>query len=130
MFRCPYFNMMRNSMYYNNNFRNSKKVSPVIKNEQESVSRESKKKKFTTEEALWIASYLNIKFDKFDVEQFRIGLNVELEHGTVNMFTNITNDDPILTGKITLAHLNEFPDYYKRLVKMEKEAEEYWEIED
>lgn len=130
MFRCPYFNMMRNSMYYNNNFRNSKKVSPVIKNEQESISRESKKKKFTTEEALWIASYLNIKFDKFDVEQFRIGLNVELEHGTVNMFTNITNDDPILTGKITLAHLNEFPDYYKRLVKMEKEAEEYWEIED
>lgn len=130
MFRCPYFNMMRNSMYCSNNFKDGRKVVPFIENEQENISRESKKKKFTTEEALWIASYLNIKFDKFDVEQFRIGLNVELEHGTVNMFTNITNDDPILTGKITLAHLNEFPDYYKRLVKMEKEAEEYWEIED
>lgn len=85
------------------------------------------KKYFTKEEALWIARCLNIKFDKFDADQFRIGLNVELEHGAVNPFTNITNDDPILTGKIALAHLNEYPDYYKRLTKMEKEAEEYWE---
>ena len=73
-----------------------------------------------------IAKYLNIKFDKFDVEQFRIGLNVELEHGNINPVTNVTNDDPILTGKIALAHLNEFPDYYKRLTKMEEEAEKYW----
>nr|WP_097027138.1 DUF5661 family protein [Clostridium peptidivorans] len=77
-------------------------------------------------EAIWIAKYLNIKFDKFDVEQFRIGLNVELEHGTINPFTNTTNDDPIITGKIALAHLNEYPDYYKRLTKMEEEAEKYW----
>lgn len=99
MYRCPYF--------YNN-------------------KRSTPKKNFTTEEASLIAKHLNIRFDKFDVEQFRIGLNVELEHGTINPFTNITNDDPILTGKITLAHLNEFPDYYKRLTKMEEEAEEYW----
>jgi len=84
------------------------------------------KKNFTIEEATWIAKYLNIKFDKFDVEQFRIGLNVELEHGRINPFTNITNDDPIITGKIALAHLNEYPDYYKRLTKMEEEAEKYW----
>lgn len=86
----------------------------------------SVKKNFTTEEALWIGKQLDIKFEKFDVEQFRVGLNVELEHGTVNLFTNITNNDPILTGKITLAHLNEYPDYYHRLAKMEDEAEEYW----
>jgi hypothetical protein len=84
-------------------------------------------KSFTIEEALSIAKYLNIQFDKFDSEQFRIGLNVELEHGSINPFTNITNDDPIITGKITLAHLNEYPDYYKRLTKMEEEAEKYWE---
>lgn len=93
-------------------------------------SRTPNKKNFTKEEALWIANHLNIKFDKFDVEQFRIGLNVELEHGTVNPFTNITNDDPILTGKIALAHLNEFPDYYKRLTNMEIEAEKYWGLDD
>ena len=60
------------------------------------------------------------------MEQFRIGLNVELEHGSINPITNVTNDDPILTGKIALAHLNEFPDYYTRLTKMEEEAEKYW----
>ncbi|MHC1682893.1 MAG: DUF5661 family protein [Clostridiaceae bacterium] len=85
------------------------------------------RKSFTAEEAMWIANFLGIRFDKFDIEQFRVGLNVELEHGTVNPATNITNDDPILTGKITLAHLNEFPDYYNRLAKMEEEAEKYWE---
>ncbi|MCJ7690940.1 MAG: hypothetical protein MUO60_16725 [Clostridiaceae bacterium] len=86
----------------------------------------SRKKEFTTEEAIWIAKQLNIRFDKFDVEQFRIGLNVELEHGNIDPYTNITNNDPILTGKITLAHLNEFPDYYVRLNKMEEKAKKYW----
>ena len=88
--------------------------------------RTSPKKEFTREEAVWIAKYLNVKFDNFDVEQFRIGLNVELEHGTINSITNVTNDDPIMTGKIALAHLNEFPDYYKRLEIMEEAAEKYW----
>lgn len=90
--------------------------------------RSSPKSTFTTAEAEWIAKYLGIKFDRFDVEEFRIGLNVELEHGSIDPFTNVTDDDTILTGKIALAHLNEFPDYYKRLSKMEEEAEEYWDV--
>lgn len=84
-------------------------------------------KSFTTEEAIEIAEELGIKFDKFNVEQFRMGLDVELEHGTIDPETDVTGDDPILTGKIALAHLREFPDYYTRLNKMEEEAETYWE---
>lgn len=64
---------------------------------------------------------------KFDVKQFWMGLHVELEHGKRDPETNVTDDDPILTGKIARAHLNEFPDYYTRLEKMEEEAEKYWE---
>lgn len=81
------------------------------------------KKYFSETEAKEIGDKLGIKWDKYDVEQFRIGLNVELEHGTVDLHTNVTNDDPILTGKIALAHLNELPDYYTRLAQMEKEGE-------
>lgn len=84
------------------------------------------KKKFTEEEAKEIGEKLGIKWDKFDVNQFMIGMNVELEHGTHDEVTNVTNDDSIMTGKIALAHLNEFPDYYDRLEKMEKEADEFW----
>ena len=58
----------------------------------------------------------------FDVEQFRIGMEVELEHGLHDPATNVTDDDPVVTGKIALAHLNEFPDYYTRLEHMEDEA--------
>ena len=58
----------------------------------------------------------------FDVEQFRRGMDVELEHGLHDPATNVTDDDPVLTGKIALAHLNEFPDYYTRLERMEEEA--------
>jgi len=85
------------------------------------------KKHFTAEEAKEIGEALKINWSKFDVEQFRMGIEVELEHGLINSDTNVTNDDPIMTGKIALAHLNEFPDYYTKLKKMEKEAEEYWE---
>ena len=60
-------------------------------------------------------------------DRFRIGMDVELEHGTEDPDTNVTDDDPLTTGKIALAHLNEFPDYYTRLLKLEEEAEEYWE---
>jgi len=84
------------------------------------------KKKFTDEEAKKIGEQSGIKWDKFDVEQFRQGMDVELEHGTVNASTNVTNDDPLTTGKISLAHLNEFPDYYTRLNEMEKKADEFW----
>lgn len=83
-------------------------------------------KYFTTEQAMQIGKKLGIKWDKFDVEQFLIGMNVELEHGTRDPFTNVTNDDIIPTGKIAFAHLNEFPDYYTRLKKMEEEADKFW----
>jgi len=81
------------------------------------------KKHFTAAEAKQIGEALGIDWSKFDIEQYRMGLDVELEHGKVDRHTNVTNDDPIMTGKIALAHLNEFPDYYTRLDKMEKEAE-------
>jgi len=81
------------------------------------------KKSFSSEEAKRIGEELGIDWSKFDVEQYRMGLDIELEHGLVDPHTNVTNDDPLMTGKIALAHLNEFPDYYTRLEKMEKEAE-------
>ena len=85
------------------------------------------KKVFTAEKAKEIGESLGIDWSKFDVEQFRVGMDVELEHGTVDPNTNVTDDDPLATGKIALAHLNEFPDYYTRLLELEEEAEEYWE---
>ncbi|MCK4553449.1 hypothetical protein KAU19_00610 [Candidatus Parcubacteria bacterium] len=87
------------------------------------------KKHFTIEQAKQIGEQLGIDWNKFDVEQFRMGMDVELEHGTVDSNTNVTDDDPLTTGKIALAHLNEFPDYYTRLEKMEKEGEAHWESE-
>ena len=81
------------------------------------------KKQFTTSEAKQIGEALGIDWSRFDVEQYRMGLDVELEHGKVDPHTNVTDDDPMITGKIALAHLNEFADYYTRLDKMEKEAE-------
>ena len=88
------------------------------------------KKHFTTKEAKKIGEQLGVKWDKFDVEEFRKGMDIELEHGTVDPNTNVTNDDPLLTGKITLAHLNEIRDYNTRLLKMEKEGEAFWEKQD
>lgn len=82
-------------------------------------------KHFTTEEAKRIGEALSVDWSKFDVEQFRMGLDVELEHGISDLQTNVTNDNEMITGKIALAHLNEFPDYYTRLEKMEKEAKEF-----
>lgn len=83
---------------------------------------------FTREEALEVARVLGVNTQSicFDIEEFHRGLNVELEHGLVNPLTNITNNDPILTGKIVLAHLNIAPDYYTRLSRMRREAREDW----
>jgi hypothetical protein len=83
------------------------------------------KRHYTTEEAERIGRKIGIEWStsKFDTEQFRMGLDVELEHGTIDPATDVTHDDPILTGKIALAHLNELSDYYTRLYKMEEEAE-------
>ena len=83
------------------------------------------KKSFTDEEAKEVGEKIGIKWDKFDVDQFRMGMDVELEHGLVDPSTNVTDDDPVITGKIALAHLNEIPDYYDRLKRMEEEAEKY-----
>ncbi len=87
---------------------------------------------FTAEEARRIGTEIGIDWDvsPFDVEQFREGLDVELEHGTHDSQTNVSGSDPIVTGKIALAHLKEFPDYYTRLRKMELEAEESWARKD
>ena len=79
---------------------------------------------FTAEEARRVGVQIGIDWSTspFDVEQFRIGMDVELEHGLHDAATNVTGDDPVITGKIALAHLNEFPDYYTRLERMEEEA--------
>ncbi len=84
-------------------------------------------KVFSEEQAKEVGEKLGIKWDKFDVEQFRRGMDVELEHGIRDPKTNVTDDDPLITGKIALAHLNEFPDYYTRLDEMEEAAEKFWE---
>jgi hypothetical protein len=83
---------------------------------------------FSTEEARRIGEQIGIDWQNspFDVEQFRMGLAVELEHGRHDPATNVTDDDEVTTGKIAWAHLNEFPDYYTRLAALEAEAERYW----
>lgn len=81
-------------------------------------------KGFTTDKAREIGNALGIDWGQFDVEQFRMGLEVELEHGRNDPATDVTGDDPMLTGKIAFAHLKEFPDYYTRLARMEREARE------
>ena len=80
---------------------------------------------FTSDEARRVGSEIGIDWASapFDVEQFRMGMDVELEHGRHDPATDVTGGDPVVTGKIALAHLNEFPDYYTRLARMEAEAE-------
>jgi hypothetical protein len=80
--------------------------------------------RFTTEDARRIGAAAGIDWATaaFDVEQYRLGLHVELEHGARDPQTDVTHDDELTTGKIALAHLKEIPDYYTRLAKMEAEA--------
>ena len=81
---------------------------------------------FTTNDARAVGEQLGIDWTSspFDVEQFRAGMDVELEHGTREPDTDVTGDDPVLTGKIALAHLRELHDYYVRLARMEAEPED------
>ena len=79
---------------------------------------------FTINDAINAANYLGIIFDKFSPQDFLRGINIELEHGLVNPMTDVTNDDLIMTAKITLAHLNEFPNYYNKDYGLKK-FEEY-----
>jgi Protein of unknown function (DUF5661) len=80
----------------------------------------------TVEEARRVGDEIGVDWSRFDLEQFRAGMDVEFEHGSHDQQTDVTHDDPILTGKIALAHMKEFPDYYERLEKMEAEAEREW----
>jgi hypothetical protein len=82
------------------------------------------KRSFTSDEADAIATELRIDFGRIgcDLEQFRMGLDVELEHGSRDPETDVSGNDPIVTGKIALAHLTEFPDYYTRLAILERES--------
>ncbi len=82
------------------------------------------KRTYSADEARSVAESLGINFANvpFDLQQFQDGMNVEAEHGKVDPATNVTNDDPLTTGKIALAHLNEISDYYTRLKKMEADA--------
>jgi hypothetical protein len=86
------------------------------------------KKEFTAEEARRYGEAVGIDWASapFGVEEFRSGMNVELEHGLHDLLTNVSDDDPHVTAKIALAHLNEFPDYYTRLERMEEEAKRDW----
>jgi hypothetical protein len=84
------------------------------------------KRRMSAEEARQVGASIGIDWGKTDLEQFRRGLEVELEHGAHDPETNVTNDDLRLTGKIAWAHLKEFPDYYTRLDKLEAEADAYW----
>jgi hypothetical protein len=88
----------------------------------------SENTRFTTEDARTAGERIGIEWasSRFDVDQFRMGMEVELEHGLQDPETNVTDDDVIVTAKIARAHLNEFPDYYSRLAVMEAEAEAYW----
>ena len=83
---------------------------------------------FTADQARAAGERIGIDWatSRFDVEQLRMGMDVELEHGTHDPETNVTDDDVVVTAKIARAHLNEFPDYYSRLAVMEAEAEVYW----
>ena len=83
-------------------------------------------RRITTEEARRVGDEIGVDWSRFDLEQFRQGMDVEFEHGSHDPQTDVTHDDPIVTGKIALAHMKEFPDYYARLERMEAEAEDYW----
>ncbi len=69
---------------------------------------------YNIEDAIAISKILNLNFNNFSLEDFLEGINIELEHGLINPSTNITNDDLLLTAKIALAHLNEYPNYYNQ----------------
>jgi hypothetical protein len=86
----------------------------------------TEKRQTTIEEAQRVGNEIGVDWSRFDVEQLRLGMDVEFEHGSRDPQTDVTGDDPIVTGKIALAHMKEFPDYYERLERMERDAEREW----
>ena len=83
-------------------------------------------KKLDSKEAKEIGDDIGVNWDEVDADEFTKGVNIEFEHGTKFPETNVTNNDKLMTGKIAWAHLKEFPDYYTRLEKLEKTANEFW----
>jgi hypothetical protein len=86
----------------------------------------SEQRKTTAEQARRIGDDIGVDWGRFELDQFRMGLDVEFEHGSHDPQTDVTGDDPIMTGKIALAHMKEFPDYYERLERMEQDAKRDW----
>ena len=80
----------------------------------------------SAEQAKQIGDRLGVNWDEVPLEELRRGIEVEYEHGSHDPDTNVTNNDPMLTAKIALAHIKEFSDYYERLDKMEAEAKAFW----
>lgn len=89
--------------------------------------RDEPRKGVSARKAHKIGEALGVDWSRIDLEELRRGMEVELEHGRRDPATDVTGDDLVLTGKIALAHLNEFPDYYARLALMEEEARAYWD---
>jgi hypothetical protein len=89
-------------------------------------SQVSGERRTNTDEAKRVGDQIGVDWDRFDLEQFRAGMDVEYEHGSHDPQTDVTGDDPVTTGKIALAHMKEFPDYYERLKRMEQVAEQDW----
>lgn len=124
-----YYNPQLDHIIYNYHYTAPYQFPPIVSTKWPRYKlTENRVKSYSKEEAAAIALLLGIDFNKskFDLNEFWMGVNVELEHGNISSQTNVTGDDPILTGKIALAHLNEFPDYYKRLKILEEEAKAYW----
>jgi hypothetical protein len=86
----------------------------------------SEEQRTSPEEARRVGDEIGVDWDRFDLEQFRAGMDVEYEHGSHDAQTDVTGDDPVITGKIALAHMKEFADYYERLERMEQQAERDW----
>ena len=83
-------------------------------------------RQFTDEEAKELGDAIGVNWEAVPLAEFRMGLSIELEHGAHDPQTDVTGDDLIMTAKIALAHLKEFPDYYARLEKLEEEAKADW----
>ena len=90
----------------------------------------SDRRKYKFDDIKSTQNLLDIDFSEIDDHEFLMGLNVELEHGKIDLETDVTGDDDVLTAKIALAHLREFPDYYTRLEKLENEAEDFWKTQE
>lgn len=88
--------------------------------------RDKPRKGISARKARKTGDELGVDWTRIDLEELRHGMEVELEHGRRDPATDVTGDDLLLTGKIALAHLNEFPDYYQRLARMEEEARAFW----